>query len=387
MPDARLGTSVAEREIKVRIEVSALAGAKDVRLFRNGTLTDVWRNDVLDGKSKATLDTTVKIVAGENRLTAYAYNSDNIKSEDDVRTLIGAETLKRKGVMHVLTIGVNEYANKDFDLRFAVPDAIDFADELKRQQDRLKNFDRIEVKRLLDSNATKANIQKILTEFVGKVEPEDAVVIFFAGHGVKEKDRFYLLPHDIGYAGRRGEIDEAGFQTIFANGVSDEALEAGIEKIDAGHFLIVIDACNSGQALEAADMRPGPMNSKGLAQLAYDKGIYILTASQGFQTAKGNSKLGHGYLTFALIEEGLKSMVADRRPPDGQVFLREWLDYATERVPQIDRDESEKPENRTVQLERAKSRAAGKKDAEGPQKPRVFYRRESELRPLVVSRP
>jgi hypothetical protein len=40
---------------------------------------------------------------------------------------------------------------------------------------------------------------------------------------------------------------------------------------------MVIDACNSGQALEAEEKRRGPMNSKGLAQLAYEKGMYILT--------------------------------------------------------------------------------------------------------------
>ena len=35
----------------------------------------------------------------------------------------------------------------------------------------------------------------------------------------------------------------------------------------------MIDACNSGQALEAEEKRRGPMNSKALAQLAYEKGI------------------------------------------------------------------------------------------------------------------
>ena len=34
------------------------------------------------------------------------------------------------------------------------------------------------------------------------------------------------------------------------------------------------------------------MNPKGLAQLAYEKGIYILTATQGYQAALGAKKLG-----------------------------------------------------------------------------------------------
>ncbi len=80
-----------------------------------------------------------------------------------------------------------------------------------------------------------------------------------------------------------------------------------VEGLDAGHLLLIIDACNSGQALEAEEKRRGPMNSKGLAQLAYEKGMYILTAAQSFQAALEAAQLGHGLLTYALVEEGLKT--------------------------------------------------------------------------------
>ena len=79
----------------------------------------------------------------------------------------------------------------------------------------------------------------------------------------------------------------------------------------------MIDACNSGQALEAEEKRRGPMNSKGLAQLAYEKGMYILTAAQSYQAALEAAQLGHGLLTYALVEEGLKTPIADNEPKDG----------------------------------------------------------------------
>ena len=102
-----------------------------------------------------------------------------------------------------------------------------------------------------------------------------------------------------------------------------------MEGIDADRFLFVLDACNSGQALEAEEKRRGPMNSKGLAQLAYEKGMYILTAAQSYQAALEAAQLGHGYLTYALVEEGLKRGLADRDLKDGQVLAREWFNYAT----------------------------------------------------------
>ena len=156
---------------------------------------------------------------------------------------------------------------------------------------------------------------------------------------------------------------------------------ATFEGIDAGQMLLVIDACNSGQALEAEEKRRGPMNSKGLAQLAYEKGMYILTAAQSYQAAKEAAKLGHGFLTYALVDEGLKQGLADREPKDGQILLREWLDYATERVPQM-----QEADLKTRQLEREKSGTSVRSD-DNLQRPRVFYRRETEPHPLVVSRP
>jgi hypothetical protein len=80
------------------------------------------------------------------------------------------------------------------------------------------------------------------------------------------------------------------------------------------------------------------MNSKGLAQLAYEKGMYILTAAQSYQAALEATKLGHGFLTYALVEEGLKTQAADFEPKDNQLLLREWLDYATNRVPQMQQE-------------------------------------------------
>jgi hypothetical protein len=81
-------------------------------------------------------------------------------------------------------------------------------------------------------------------------------VIYFAGHGTAQASRFYLIPHDLGYAGGRDAIDDAGLKTILDHSVSDIELEAAIEKIDAGQLLMVIDACNSGQARRELEAQP-----------------------------------------------------------------------------------------------------------------------------------
>src|SRR6266404_8424113 len=356
--------AIATRTVKVKIDITDAAadrdhaqgsGARDVRLFRNGSLVKVWHGDALKGQTAATREQEVTVVAGPNRLTAYAFNQDNVKSKDANLLVDGAGSLKRAGTAWVIAVGVNEYANQQYNLKYAVADAQSFAEELRHQQAQVARFDHVEVIPLLNDNATKENILAALRRLAGtpepptlkagpfdrlkRAEPEDAVIIYFAGHGTAQGQRFYLIPHDLGYTGDRGALDENGLKEILSHSISDLELEAAVEGLAAGSLIMVIDACNSGQALEAEEKRRGPMNSKGLAQLAYEKGMYILTAAQSYQAAQEASRLGHGLLTYALVEEGLKTGAADNEPKDGIVSAREWLDFATERVPQMQQEQ------------------------------------------------
>ena len=406
-------SAIAARTVRVKIEVtdapadtdhSQGSGALDVRLFRNGSLLKVWHGDVLKGQGVVTLEEEITMTAGANRLTAYAFNKDNVKSKDAQLPLTGADSLKRAGTAYIVAIGVNEYANPQYNLKYAVADARSFAEEVRLRQMQVAQFERIEVLPLISENATKANILAALGRLSGapapptlkasaldrfkRAEPEDTVIIYFAGHGTAQAQRFYLIPHDLGYTGERTRLNEQGLQTILSHSISDVELEDAVEGLDAGHLLLIIDACNSGQALEAEEKRRGPMNSKGLAQLAYEKGMYILTAAQSYQAALEAAQFGHGLLTYALLEEGLKTPVADREPKDGVLIVREWLDFATERVPQL--QEEKMKQSRGVGLQIAFT--DGEQNIPDPEKrsvqrPRVFYRRELEANPLVIAKP
>ncbi len=411
--EATPANGINTRTIKIKIDItdapadkdhSQGSGARDVRLFRNGSLVKVWHGDALKGQTSVSLEQEINLIAGPNRLTAYAFNRDNVKSKDANLLVTGADSLKRAGTAWVIAVGVNEYANSQYNLKYAVADAQSFGDELRRQQSQIARFSNVEVIPLLNENATKANILGALRRLAGtpdaptlkagalerlkRAEPEDAVIIYFAGHGTAQQQRFYLLPHDLGYTGERGALDENGLKTILAHSISDLELEDAVEGLAAGSLLMVIDACNSGQALEAEEKRRGPMNSKGLAQLAYEKGMYILTAAQSYQAALEAAQFGHGLLTYALVEEGLKTTAADTQPQDGIVSAREWLDFATDRVPQI--QEEKMREKRGLGLEIAFTEGEQKiadPEKRSVQRPRVFYRREMETDPLVIARP
>jgi WD40 repeat protein/uncharacterized caspase-like protein len=403
--------AVTTRTVKVRIDVADApadkdnpqgTGARDLRLFRNGSLVKVWHGDVLQGAPAVSLEEEITITAGPNRLTAYAFNHDNVKSKDAPLLLTGADTLKRAGTAYIIAVGINEYSNPQYNLKYAVADARSFGDEVSGRQAQLGRFEHIEVVPLLNENATKTNVLAALKRLAGgseapslkataldrlkRAEPEDTVIIYFAGHGTAQAQRFYLIPHDLGYAGERTKLTEQGLQTILGSSISDLELEAAVEGLDAGHLLLIIDACNSGQALEAEEKRRGPMNSKGLAQLAYEKGMYILTAAQSYQAALEASQLGHGLLTYALVEEGLKTSIADSGPADGVVSVREWLDFATERVPQMQEEKLKATRGVGLTFTEGES-AVADPQKRSLQRPRAFYRRELEANPLVIVKP
>jgi hypothetical protein len=150
-----------------------------------------------------------------------------------------------------------------------------------RQQSRAGNYERVEVITLLNGEATKSKYFSALSRLsrpggamnspapqvsldagLAKLrvpEPEDAVLIYFAGHGIAWQPHFYLIPHDLSYYGQKSDAGlRAQLRDILSHAISDDELESALEQVDAGHLALILDTCASGQALEAEDKRPAP---------------------------------------------------------------------------------------------------------------------------------
>jgi WD40 repeat protein len=310
-------------------------GVRDLRLFRNGMLVHQWHGDLVAPGSgqEGVYRQRVALLEGTNHLVAYAFNRDDIKSADatlDVERPKSGEL--PHGTLTILLVGINDYGGPDLDLTYARPDAEAFGELLRKTQHDVMRYD-VTVVTLADKAATKKNILGALARLAPGFDPslmgplktprpEDAVIVYFSGHGATLGDRFFLIPHDF----ERGHLDTA---------VSDRELEAAFEDIDAGTLALVLDTCHSGHALDSPEWRRGPMNARGLAQLAYEKGMWVLAAAQADQPALESQRLGHGFLTYALIEGVETGHAAAGRE---QIDLGSWLDYAADRVPGLQGD-------------------------------------------------
>src|SRR4029450_819202 len=191
---------------------------------------------------------------------------------------------KRPPTVYVLAVGVNRYANPAFNLTYAVPDATIFAQRLAIRQRELDPSATVTVVELTDADATRDNILLALRRLAGQAQGAlpaggpsvlerlrqtaagDKVFVYFAGHGLAVNDRFHLIPSDMAYRGSREGVRDA-LDAVVARSISDADLETVFEPMEGSDFTLVIDACQSGQAIGADGERFGPMNSRGLAQL------------------------------------------------------------------------------------------------------------------------
>lgn len=208
-----------------------------------------------------------------------------------------------------------------------------------------------------EHNATKAKIKGVIDLLLGrkpasvlnvpnetkitKAGPNDLVIITFSGHGVvQDNGVFYMVPTDMGSTG-------GVFSKIIERSISSNELSLWVRDLDAGEFLLVLDACYSGAFIEKG-FKPGPMTSRGVGQLAYTKGIKILTATQENNTALEAKNLKHGILSFALVNEGIEKNLADYFPTDKIVTTAEWLGFGVKRVPVIAAEIKQKSNNPAI---------------------------------------
>jgi hypothetical protein len=349
--------------------------AFDLRLFRNGQLVGRWPSVTDDsddieswrqrhritspsGEPRATHTFVVRLPTGSSRepirFSAYAFNEDRVKSATHEETLPWpSDVAPRRRRAYVVTAGVDAYAGDGRkNLEFAVKDARDMAKALAN----VVGYEVVSISLLAEqggpSNATKDHMRAVLAVLAGdasgrasltgvshaeqldRATPDDLVIFSFSGHGhTTPSGSFYMLPSDADPTAIVTPARLRGF-------ISSEELSRWLEAVDAGQLAMIIDACHSAASVATPGFKPGPMGDRGLGQLAYDKGMRILAASQPDDVALEIRKLRQGLLTAALLEgfEDRGGRLRADSDADGSVSLTEWLGYGEARTPGLYQD-------------------------------------------------
>ncbi|MEO8042973.1 MAG: caspase family protein [Acidobacteriota bacterium] len=293
----------------------------------------------------------------EVEFSAYAFNSDRVKS-DTARQIYKIEKPEsRKGKTYLMTIGVNASQNPAWNLNYAANDA-DKMQEILGERLKASGHDLVPIRlvsnygaggKLTEISATKPIIRAAFSLLAGHpeevktstrktidkiakietVQPEDTLIITFSGHGYADQNGiFYLLPYDVGSQTYRLTRDS------LPRLISSDELSLWMRDVTAAEMIMIVDACHSSAAVQGDNFKPGPMGSRGLGQLAYDKDMKILSATQANNVALELGSLKQGLLSYALLQDGIVRSLADA-DKNKQLLSTEWLSFAEKRVPEL----------------------------------------------------
>ena len=360
---ARLGQTPGTADVEIEAEITGdgerSSGRREVRRLRDNRLVATWSPTAAEWAASVAAPGAggllrhrfvVAVPVTRNQMpvhfSAYGFNSEQLKGETSDPVLLIPPRLKRQPRAFVLTIGIDRYAIPGRSLNYAGADARAIAAALA-------NMDGYEVHRLTlvsdagKDAATKANIRAALALLAGvpgdwaaqlaragivasdlsAARPDDVVVISWSGHGIADATgHFALLPSDVRQNDPRSLPDPASL-------VSSDELADWLRPIDAGETVLIIDACHSAASIAAGGFKPGPMGDAGLGQLAFDKGIRVLAATQADDVAMESSLLGLGLLTASLTNNVLRG--DSIKASEGWIRLDEALREAAVSVPQL----------------------------------------------------
>lgn len=215
-----------------------------------------------------------------------------------------------------LFVGINRYESDDIDnLASAVRDATALNALF---EDNLGGRTTV----LTDEQATTAAIRGAILDLQYQTSDDDVVVISFSGHGSTTHE---LITYD-------SDLDE-----LSGTAIPIAELTELVSGIPAKHLLIVLDCCFSGGAgakVLHAPRHPrgtvaGPLSTAALLNRIAGTGRLILTASTADQPAWEDPRLGHGYLTYFLLQALLN---AGGLAEAGRINLYDLLKYVTDRV-------------------------------------------------------
>ena len=149
--------------------------------------------------------------------------------------------------MYVLAVGINKYKNPALNLNYAEPDARGIVDFFKQKGKGL--FKNVEIKEVYNEQATKQGIASKLKQLENS-QPQDAVLIYLAGHGENINDKWYFIPHELTYPEREADVK--------AKGISSDELSGYIKTSRHRRYSCLLMHANQVQCLlHSGDLKTG----------------------------------------------------------------------------------------------------------------------------------
>ncbi len=362
--EEQLGEDFHLPEVKILNDIKTITTDQQTHRFRVSledskyllNRINVYINNVpiygIQGEDLTSLNTnklekeiTVELSPGINKIQISVHNEKGVESLRETYKIVYKGAVS-KGDLYIITIGVSEYKNEKFNLKYAAKDARDVAESITKNSTHL--YRSIKQKILLNENAVKLNISEIKT-FLKNANEEDAVIIFIAGHGVLDSDfDYYFAAHDM------------DFNNPKYFGVPYEDFERILSQTRAYQKLLIMDTCHSGELDkeeieedENQDTKDGEIEFRAVGVGVREKeafgventnqlmdemfrdvrkgtGATVISSAGGVEFAMESDAWKNGLFTYCLLE-GLESKNADFNKDD-EIRVSEIRAYVYDKV-------------------------------------------------------
>ena len=218
---------------------------------------------------------------------------------------------QKKPELFIFSVGIKNYQNEEYNLKYADKDAIDIADMWEKQTDLYDVRKKIV---LINEEATRANIRSKFDYFKERVTANDLFIFIFSGHGKEE----YLVPYDF-------DTNDPYASSFGMQDFTEKLKSLGC------NYVILLDACHSGsfakinQGKDITSTRSFQNDvEEGNRRLrealnSSDKNTIIITSSSSDQKSFECEDCKHGYFAQSILDCFNGVEVTD--PNDGKKYI------------------------------------------------------------------
>lgn len=270
-----------------------------------------------------TLVRRVRLDPGENTVKLKVYNTAGLYAQSEDITFArtprasaaptAAQAPTQGPKLFVLAVGADVYQGFP-ELSYAVADARSFADLVQsRFDDSERGYAGVTVTQLFDASVTRDSVGKAVGSIAAQAGPNDAVLIYLAGHGVvHEDDQYYFVTP--------GAPDWDGLPEV---SVSQSDLIQWLSEVPTQRAFLFLDTCHAGTVTIA-----------NVGKINEESGRYILAASSTVEEALDSYNDKNGVFAYSVIE-GLEGNAAARGKVDALnlgLYVRDVMpEYAAEK--------------------------------------------------------
>ncbi len=304
---------LSEKNAQLTVTANAAENITALQVMVNGCPVDLSLQKINSRQLHQTF--SIALNAGQNIIYTWIEDEKGNRSRFDEQKILGE--FKDTGKWYFVGIGVSQYLDTMQNLKYADKDIRDISKFLSSQ------YPGIIIDTLLNEEVTVDNIKKLAAKLKA-THSDDKVMVSFSGHGLLDKEnKFWYATHDINFA----EPEQAGF--------SMAAIAAMLQNIPARYRMITLDACHSGDVVQAsmgavskteilqepAKAEPGIKGNILLSVKRGDKsssqllksmqmvftdqlsntGVNLIAASSGTEFALEGKEWNNGVFTYALI--------------------------------------------------------------------------------------